>query len=430
MQSALNDNGLILAGHTLYLRGGTYSGTFTSAIHGTSASPITVCPYPGETPILDGQVTISGADTTWRDGIVFTYSGWATRQSAFDSLTPADMPYDRVLRIYGRRTKIINCLMHDLAEGELWDAATDSTMYGCVSWNNGFRQATAGGVGHCLYTQNVGGGTMHIYNNVFVSAYNLGMHAYGSALSHLDNYDVRRNIHTNVRFLIGGLGVVEPAGIAVSDNAFYKSRVQLGYTEDLALDVTIRDNYIAGELLQVGPHTSVDVAGNTIAHASGVVNYIQDVSPPSGTWDGNTYFTTEGQPFDNVGQAGKKSFAGWRALTGWDAASTLTAALPTTNVVKVYANAYGGAHLGAVAIYNWEGLSSVSVDLSSLGLTVGQAYKLRNAQNYFAEWQAFTYTGSPVAVTMTGWTVAVPIAAAAALYPSTFPTFGAFVVTP
>lgn len=425
----MNDNGIILAGHLLYLLDGTYSGTWTSAISGTSDNPIIVMPYPGMQPIIDGQLTINGHDTTWRDGIIFTYSGWSTRQSAFDSLTPADMPYDRVLRIYGPRTKVINCLMHDLAEGELWEAATDSLIYGCVMWNNGFLQATAGGVGHCLYTQN-NTGTMTIHNNVFVSAYNLGMHAYGSALAHLDNYDVRRNIHMAVRFLIGGLGVVEPAGIVVTDNAFYRSRVQLGYTEDLAIDVTIRDNYIADELLQVGPHTSIDVQGNTIAYASGVVNYIQGASPPAGAWDANAYATTEPQPFDNVGQAGKKSFAGWKTLTGWDAASTFTAALPTTNVVKIYVNSYRGAHLGTVAIYNWEGLASVSVDLSSLGLTIDQSYKLRNAQNYLAEWQAFTYDGNPVSVLMTGWTIAVPTAAGAALYASTFPTFGAFVVTP
>lgn len=423
------NTGYIKPGHTLYLRGGTYSGEWTSQISGTAGNPITIKPYPGETVIIDctDLFTLNGGYTTWRDGIIFTHAGWTSRQSAYNSLNPPDLPANARFQIRGPGTKIINCIFHDLSECELWEPAPDTEIYGCVFYNNGFRQANGVGVGHCLYTQN-DTGTMLIHNNVFVSAYNFGFHAYGSNVAYLNNYDVRRNIHMSTRFLIGGGAAVVPAGIVVDANAFYGSPVQLGYVETIADDVTISNNYIAGARLQVGRHQRVSVSGNTVAHIGDVLVYVPPPSPPSGTWDGNAYHGT-GTPF-TVDGVGFKSFAQWQSYSGWDEASTYSASQPSANVIKVYPNSYGGAHRGSVAIYNWEGLVTVNVDLSSLGLTIGQAYKLRNAQNYFAEWQAFTYTGSPVAVTMTGWTVAVPIAAAAALYPSTFPTFGAFVVTP
>lgn len=45
------------AGDTLYLRGGTYSGKYTSKIAGTTSSPAIVRPYPGERAIIDGYKT-------------------------------------------------------------------------------------------------------------------------------------------------------------------------------------------------------------------------------------------------------------------------------------------------------------------------------------------------------------------------------------
>lgn len=425
------NTGYIKPGHTLYLRGGTYSGEWTSQISGTAGNPITIKPYPGETVIIDctDLFTLNGGYTTWRNGIIFTHAGWTSRQSAYNSLNPPDLPANARFQIRGPGTKIINCIFHDLSECELWEPAPDTEIYGCVFYNNGFNQLSNGGVGHCLYTQN-DTGTMLLENNVFVSAYGFGFHAYGSSNANLNNYTFRNNIHMNVRFLVGGLTNTVPSGIVVDDNAFYASQVQLGYNETIADDVTITDNYIAAARLQVGRHQAVSVSGNTIASSGNVLTYVPPPSPPTGTWDANAYHYSGGANPVDVDGVGFKNFAQWKSYSGWDAATTYSTSLPTTNVVKVYPNSYGGAHLGAVAIYNWEGLVTVNVDLSSLGLTIGQAYKLRNAQNYFAEWQAFTYTGSPVAVTMTGWTVAVPIAAAAALYPSTFPTFGAFVVTP
>src|SRR5262249_47184213 len=57
-------------GDPVWLRGGTYAGTFTSHINGTASSPIVVRQYPGERAIIDGgsiggtaMLTVGGSYT-------------------------------------------------------------------------------------------------------------------------------------------------------------------------------------------------------------------------------------------------------------------------------------------------------------------------------------------------------------------------------
>jgi len=69
------------------------------------------------------------------------------------------------------------------------------------------------------------------------------------------------------------------------------------------------------------------------------------------------------------------------------------------------------------------------VDASILGsfLQPGQAYELRNVQDYFGDVVTGTYDGSAIQVPMTNHTVAQPLGLDFAP-DSTFPEFGAFVV--
>ena len=79
-QTALNQTALVQPGATINLRGGVYTGHFTSRIVGSASNPITVRAYPGETPKLDGYLrttlaqSISNSVTTivLTDGTGFT----------------------------------------------------------------------------------------------------------------------------------------------------------------------------------------------------------------------------------------------------------------------------------------------------------------------------------------------------------------------
>ena len=54
LATALSHPAVVKPGDTIWLRGGTYRGTFTSRLTGTSANPILVRQYPGERATIDG----------------------------------------------------------------------------------------------------------------------------------------------------------------------------------------------------------------------------------------------------------------------------------------------------------------------------------------------------------------------------------------
>src|SRR5689334_17648608 len=54
LQTALNGPAAVHPGDTIWLRGGTYRGTFASNLNGTSSAPIQVRQYAGERATLDG----------------------------------------------------------------------------------------------------------------------------------------------------------------------------------------------------------------------------------------------------------------------------------------------------------------------------------------------------------------------------------------
>jgi hypothetical protein len=65
LQTALAQPAAVHPGDTIWLRGGTYTGLFTSYLTGTSSLPIVVRQYPGERARLDGNVNplVLGTDS-------------------------------------------------------------------------------------------------------------------------------------------------------------------------------------------------------------------------------------------------------------------------------------------------------------------------------------------------------------------------------
>ena len=80
----------------------------------------------------------------------------------------------------------------------------------------------------------------------------------------------------------------------------------------------------------------------------------------------------------------------------------------------------------------------MSVDISSLGLSIGDIYQLHNVEDYFNDIISGTYSGNPITIPMTGHTVQQPVGYLFDLNNdltvpvptplSTFPEFGAFVL--
>ncbi len=70
LQTALNQPSSLRPGDTIWLRGGTYRGTFISRLTGSGSAPIILRQYPGERATLDGGNS-SG------DGILTIYGAYA-----------------------------------------------------------------------------------------------------------------------------------------------------------------------------------------------------------------------------------------------------------------------------------------------------------------------------------------------------------------
>jgi hypothetical protein len=96
-------------------------------------------------------------------------------------------------------------------------------------------------------------------------------------------------------------------------------------------------------------------------------------------------------------------------------------------------DAWEHRRIAHAAVYNWDGLSSVGVDLGAIEaagkIAPGTVVTVRPAQN-LSQSAELLYTGSTIEVPMTGWTPIAPAGRNLAQepLPATFPDFGAFVL--
>src|SRR5207245_1477936 len=120
LQTALNGgNGKVQPGDTIWLRGGTYAGTFSSSLTGTAAAPIVVRQYPGERATIDGGAT--STDALAVDGQWAIYWGFEIMMSGTQRYGPAG--FGTALRgdgVYVRNAsnvKLMNLIVHVVGDG-------------------------------------------------------------------------------------------------------------------------------------------------------------------------------------------------------------------------------------------------------------------------------------------------------------------------
>jgi hypothetical protein len=403
LATALSDQGPVRAGDTVWLRGGTYRGAFTSSLTGTPDAPIVVRQVPGERATVDSGASphdalSAGGAHTWFWGFEIT-SSHAKRKSAESGSWPGDLQrgYGAVTRARGIR--FINLLVHDNANGlGLWSEAVGSDAYGNIVYNNGW-QASDRAHGHGIYTQNESG-TRRLVDNIIFNQFSHGIHAFGSAVAHLNNITLEGNIVFNngalaaepeyVRNLLlgGGRPAVNPR---LEDNMTYfgsrkaSGENNIGYGTG-CVNLWARGNYLmGGRPLILGNCSPQLFADNTLYGAT-------PEDPPI-DFPGNQYYT----------------------------------APPTGTRVFVRPNRCepGRAH---VAIYNWDLQPHVRVDLSEAALVENERFVIRDVQNYFGTPVAEgTYKANAVHIPMNGLHAQPPVGDVPGVA-HTGPQFGAFVV--
>ncbi len=430
LETALSHPAVVQPGDTIWLRGGTYDGTFTSTLTGSDDVQIIVRQYPGERAIVDGNLIIKGSATTY----------WGFEVMSSDPEREDVQGID----VQAKRAKLVNMIVHDHGGSGigLWATAPEAEVYGTIIYNNG-HQGDQRGHGHGIYAQNREG-TKVIADNIVFNQYSHGIHVYGSSTAYIRFFEIVGNVAFNngslsakdnaPDILVGGGSPAE--GITVVGNMTYRAdgltTAVFGDPDGpLNADLTLRDNYIVGAT-KVRRWDRITATGNTFAGTETLLFFdVARDTASSFDWNGNTYLSKPGtwQPFVLI-RDGTSSldFAAWRSSTGVDATSAYQRAHPTGTHVVVRPNRYEPGR-ATIVVYNWNGAPEVLVDVGSV-LESGARYELRSVQDLFGPPVAQgTHASGTIRIPLSGVTPPAPIGDEHATAPITGPVFDVFVLT-
>ena len=378
LATALNGPAAVKPGDTIWLRGGVYGNSrtiFNSRLRGTAEAPIKVRQYPGERAVVDGGIA-TYSPYTWYWGFEIMNSN-ADRGP--DRAAPECMDtYDGSVGV-----KIINMVLHDCAQGiGFWIYSPDSEAHGNVIYYNGWQGTGADrGHGHGIYIQNRDGAKM-VSDNIIFDQMALGIQAYGSDATWLNNLTLDGNVIFNNGSISTGSILVDnilvavgstPKNIKVTNNyTFHTPGLNDGYSRlgwqwsGANDDMVATGNYwIGGEsTIELWNWNRMTFSGNTVYGKDMLeltLNLAGGQSTGNYTWDNNRYFGSGKFRFAGANQA----WAAWKSLTGVDANSSYTASAPTGVWTFVRPNKYEAGR-GNITIYNWDLRGSVDVDVSGV----------------------------------------------------------------
>jgi len=490
LRRALSHPPAVRPGDTIWIRGGVYTGRFLGRLKGAPLEPIIVRAYPGENVKIDGNystVTTSdleaaapysagnlavadagglslGVVIALLDGqggeemqvagingnVLRVIRGWngSCRRTGTCPARPAGMPiiasaissyltvegaytwywglevmYSQESHVLGENNppwpnfstaitdqcngcKFINMVIHDSgANGIFSNASAQSTeIYGSLIFYNGIDDTKSRAHGHGIYSQNTQmGPAKRFLNNVIFRSFGYGVQVFGTSDAYLDNFQLEGNTLFNAgeqtrqgftrNLLIGGSNVAR--NLVLRGNYSYfpsgagKGEQNVGYDSGCS-SAAITGNYFVGG----------EAALSLVNCADAVLS-------------GNTFFG----PLRGGSSSQYEN-------------NTLHRARPTGVEVFVRPNFYeiGRAN---ITIFNWDRLSAVSVNLSKVGLQVGDAYEVRDVQDFFGPAVlAGKYDGNDIAVPMTGTRATAPLGDVLVQPVHTDIEFGAFVILP
>ena len=463
LQSAFNKPAsAIPPGSTLYLRGGVYNGAalsgFKCNLAGTPSSPVTVRNYLGERAIVDragsdstGQaaLTVNGSYVWfWGLEIANSYTN-RSRTSPFTGTVKA-WRGPGVYVQYGNYCKFINCIIHDNGSA-IYDKQNGTEIYGCLLYfngNSGFEHGMY--IGNELDTKVVkdnlifdnGGLGIQSYSSHPTSGQQKGIRIEGNAS--FNNGAITLDDQNSTNILVGAEVGVSAERTSVLNNYIYdpalvvsnKSKgLRLGQADQDNKDAVITDNYIACKVpLTVQWWNYVELQRNTIFTPTTSVNLQMQSGDTTDSylWDNNTEISGRSTgPIFTYNSSSSLSFANWRQQTGLDAASQVVQnplLRPTGAWVFVRPNQYEAGR-GHIVVFNWDLIGAVSIDVSAVGLQLGDQYEVRDSQNYFgAPVASGLYDGNPIMLPMILTNIGVPIGSIERLPVHTAPEFVAFVI--
>ena len=436
LATALAQPGILRPGDTVWLRGGTYRGEFTSDLSGTASAPIILRQYPGERAIIDGRITIRGHHAFyWGFEVTFTDPARSTAISGSD---PADLPREHMtVFVSGPFNKLINLIVHDMGDGVFAGSPAEGLeIYGSVFFNNGWMGPDRGH-GHNIYLQNQRA-TKLVTDNVLFSSFSSGLQIYGSDAAYLQNFDIEGNTIFNsgdpVAFRYGLSFEIEQWGGARGSLAHSIYRYNSVFHRD-GRDIVVRFNVPgnpAGEDVEFSHnivHGSTNfnemkryvVTNNKFTSGSAVLSgqsvliglrMLSGGSYAANKWDGNEYAVPAlgtQDPFYVVNNSGLNfRFPTWQSATGYDTGSTFVTGHFVRPDIIVRANRYEPGR-AFITCWNWGHAKELSVNPSAV-LHPGDRYEIRHIFNLFsAPLVTGVYTGAPISIPQETLTPPAPL---------------------
>ena len=373
----------------------------TGSIRGASGS------LNGPEPHGAGSIVIFGGDVFYVLGSGSTYREFEvlnSRPSRDGNLENQTIGRGNGVTVVGSGNKLVNLLVHDNLSGVFTSGASSSTeIYGCLIYNNGMTargsDSIEKGFGHGLYLEN-NAGFSKVYEDIVFNNFNLGMQGYGvtapyvggdisgtviaNSGSPLGKFgDVNRR---NYNLILGPDSQISPTGVLRNSHFFHPMStsgysVKFGYGAGVGVG-TITGNYFVGggTLFEIANTPSANVSGNQFySSRTGAVYAIAANGMPY-TWNNNVYHKASGRDVFGIAATGLYQFTGWKNMTGFDqSASATNTNMPDTVIVRPNAYTPGRAN---VLIYSPSGVATATINLSLTGLVDGQAYTIRNGQDY------------------------------------------------
>ena len=453
LNTALNKSS-IKGGDTLWIHSGTYLGVYKSTLQGSASSPVIIKAVSDFKAILDGNVaqnpdaavlSINGR-YVWYCGLTITNST-ANHIKNESSLDPKSGVY-----ILGAYNKLINCIIHNnIGNGiGFWSSALDSEVYGCIIYNNGYRDSDRGH-GHGIYTQNETN-TKLITDNILFNSYGKGLHIYTEEGS-IKGYKTEGNVFFNSGLPGAGLpgspgleqhiivgGTKNPADrIVVNNNYFYnspnitsKAGVEFGYSysvENQNLEFT--NNYMVdGSFYSKTNWNSVKATGNSIISKTismALIAFDDYKNIKTLNFNNNKYY--KGTFYPVYPPSTSRSFDYWKSASGQDGASSYYSSEPAETAYFIRKNQYEAGRANLI-IFNWKNAKNIEVDLSEI-LSQGDEYELYDV-SYLSKGAISkgAYNGKNISVSMELKNIDLPNGNLPNLnqFAHTAPFFGVFVI--
>lgn len=448
LQAGITTN-ILTAGDTVWIRGGTYNFTtdfplmgLNPTVAGSAFGQITFRSYPGERVVINGYFGIYKAYITVRD-LEFTdlSTNWGRPTSTGRYLGDGADPFEPALGVSYPRSgvwveadfcKVINCLVYDCPLGAFSTGASE--WHGNVFIGNCTSFTNLDSIGEGLYVHNgdtglsgdgvtpFNGSAPAVFdNNVFCYGCRAGLNEWGSQLGVVKNVHNTNNVVLYYDFncraqvtTVQDNDIINNIVAAAPPNFYtHLANLTIGYGTGICSNIVSKGNLVIGGALGYRNVVSSSAQNNIVCipgtSGGGFGSVFWDVSDTNTTVMSGNHYYFNSSVFTNrfISDGVGLDFRTWTNTTAMDATSadTITSGVPSTNIVKIVQNRYDPNRI-TLFIGNFTGASTVSVDLSSYGVS-GKRYILHYVPDYFGTVTTGVYS-APLSVNMNSLSIAQP----------------------